>query len=53
MVTDLNGRILFQKLVEKPSETEQHALPLGKHAGIYLIKVGSSKETVSTKVIKP
>lgn len=53
MVTDLNGRILFQKSVDKPVENESHALPLGKNTGLYLINVGTIKESVSVKVIKP
>ncbi|MCF0053448.1 Ig-like domain-containing protein [Dyadobacter sp. LJ53] len=53
MVTDLNGRSLFQKSIEKPSETERHTLPLGKNAGLYLIKIGSAKESVLLKVVKP
>jgi len=53
MVTDLTGRILVQKLVEIPAENEHHVLPLGKNAGLYLIKVGTAKESVSVKVVKP
>ena len=53
MVTDLNGHVLSQKLVEKPLDNEHHAVPLGKNAGLYLIKVGTSKESISVKVVKP
>ena len=53
MVTDLTGRILSQKLVAKPAENEHHVLQLDKNAGLYLIKVGTSKESVSVKVVKP
>jgi uncharacterized protein YjdB len=53
MVTDLTGRILSQKLVEKPLENEQHSMQLGKSAGLYLIKVGTARESVSVKVLKP
>ena len=53
MVADLNGRVLFQKQIEKPVKNEQHALPLGKNAGLYLIKVSTLKESVSLKVVKP
>ena len=53
MVTDLTGRILSQKLVVKPAENEHHVLQLGKNAGLYLIKVGTAKESVSVKVVKP
>ncbi|MEO6286303.1 MAG: Ig-like domain-containing protein [Dyadobacter sp.] len=52
-VTDLNGRALFRKSVQKPFDTERHLLPLGKNAGLYLIKIGSSKESVILKVVKP
>ncbi|TDE17361.1 Ig-like domain-containing protein [Dyadobacter psychrotolerans] len=53
LVADLKGRVLFQKLVDKPVENEQHTLPLGKNSGLYLIKVGTSKETLSLKIVKP
>jgi len=52
-VTDLNGRALFEKSIAKPLQSERHAIPLGKTTGLYLIKIGSSKETVLLKVIKP
>jgi hypothetical protein len=52
-VTDLNGRALYRKSVAKPVDTERHLLPLGKNAGLYLIRVGSSKEAVVVKVVKP
>ncbi len=53
LVADLNGHVLFEKQVEKPQVNEQHALPLGKNAGLYLIKVSTLKESVSLKVVKP
>lgn len=52
-VTDVNGRSLFRKSVEKPAGTGRHTLPLGKNAGLYLIKVASSKEVIVLKVVKP
>lgn len=52
MVTDLNGRILFQKLVDNPVENEEYVLPLGKNSGLYIIKAGTIKQSVSVKVIK-
>ena len=52
-VTDVNGRSLFRKSVEKPAETGRHTLPLGKNAGLYLIKIASSKEVIVLKVVKP
>lgn len=53
LVADVSGRILFEKQIEKPEKNEQHALPLGKNAGLYLIKVSTLKESVSLKVVKP
>jgi uncharacterized protein YjdB len=52
-VTDLNGRALYRKAITKPADKERHSLPLGKNAGLYLIRVGSSKEAVVVKVVKP
>jgi len=52
-VTDANGRSLFKKSVEKPVDNERHALPLGKSAGLYLIRIASSKEVTVLKVVKP
>jgi hypothetical protein len=51
-VTDLNGRALYRKSIAKPADTERHLLPLGKNAGLYLIKVGSAREAVVLKVVK-
>jgi uncharacterized protein YjdB len=53
IVTDANGRSLFRKSIEKPADTERHALPLGKNAGLYLIKIATAKEAVVLKVVKP
>jgi len=53
MVTDLTGRILSQKLIERPAANEHQILPLGKNAGLYLIKVGTVKESISVKIVKP
>jgi uncharacterized protein YjdB len=53
IVTDANGRSLFRKSIEKPAGTERHALPLGKNAGLYLIKIATTKEAVVLKVVKP
>jgi hypothetical protein len=53
IVTDKNGRALFRKSIQKPSEIERHALPVGKSAGLYLIRVESGRETSVIKVIKP
>lgn len=52
-VTDVNGRSLFKKSVEKPVDNEHHALPLGKSAGLYLIRIASSKDVMVLKVLKP
>lgn len=52
-VTDLRGVQLFQKIVKDPSHTEQHVLPLGKTAGLYLINVTSLNQNVVVKLIKP
>ncbi|MGN7889819.1 Ig-like domain-containing protein [Dyadobacter sp. 22481] len=51
-VTDVNGRSLFSKSIPKPADQERHTLPLGKTAGLYLIKVGSAREGVVLKVVK-
>jgi hypothetical protein len=51
-VTDVNGRPLFSKSIPKPADQERHTLPLGKTAGLYLIKVGSAREAVVLKVVK-
>lgn len=51
-VLDLNGRALFEKSISKPGQTERHILPLGKNAGLYLIKIGSRKDVVVLKVLK-
>lgn len=51
-VTDVNGRSLFSKSIPKPADQERHILPLGKNAGLYLIKVGSAREAVVLKVVK-
>jgi uncharacterized protein YjdB len=53
IVTDKNGRALYRKSIEKPSEIEQHSLPVGKGSGLYLIRVESGRETSVIKVIKP
>jgi hypothetical protein len=52
MVTDVNGRSLFSKSIPKPAAQERHTLPLGKAAGVYLIKVGSGRESVVLKIMK-
>ncbi len=52
-VADANGRSLFRKSVERPVDNEHHALPLGKNAGLYLIRVASSKEVMVLKIVKP
>jgi uncharacterized protein YjdB len=52
-VTDLRGVQLFEKIVKEPSHTEQHVLPLGKSAGLYLINVTSLNQNVVVKLIKP
>jgi hypothetical protein len=51
-VTDVNGRPLFSKSIQKPADRERHTLPLGKTAGLYLIKVSSAREVVVLKVVK-
>lgn len=52
-VADANGRSLFRKSVEKPVDNEHHALPLGKNAGLYLVRIASSKEVMVLKIVKP
>ena len=52
-VADANGRSLFNKSIGKSAETERHALPLGKNAGLYLIRIASPKEVIVLKVVKP
>ncbi|MDJ1505694.1 Ig-like domain-containing protein [Xanthocytophaga agilis] len=51
-VVDTKGSVLLEKTVSAPLENTIQTVPLGKQAGIYLIRLGSGTQTTSVKVIK-
>ena len=52
-VTDVKGIRLLERTIANPSSKERYTLPLGKQPGLYIIRVGTQKESVAVKVIKP
>ncbi|RRB06879.1 putative Ig domain-containing protein [Larkinella rosea] len=54
MVTDVNGRLVHERVVEKAGQIEKQTLPVGKApAGLLLVRVQRGLTSVIVKIIKP
>ncbi|WP_461148923.1 glycosyl hydrolase [Spirosoma pulveris] len=53
VVTDAKGNTLLAKEIEHAADVETHSLPLGKTAGVYLIRVSKQNESQLLKVVRP
>jgi hypothetical protein len=53
-LTDLNGRLISERLVEQPGLVEHQALPVSKAMmGLLLLSVQSGLQSVTVKLVKP
>ncbi|NEU70080.1 T9SS type A sorting domain-containing protein [Spirosoma agri] len=52
-LTDLNGKPLFEQLIESVTSGQQQVIPMNHRAGVYLLRATSDTERTTIKLVKP
>ncbi|GAB3740742.1 cellulose binding domain-containing protein [Spirosoma lituiforme] len=52
-LTDLNGKPLFEQLIESVTSGQQQVIPMNHRAGTYLLRATSDTERATIKLVKP
>ncbi|WP_338874706.1 cellulose binding domain-containing protein [Spirosoma sp. SC4-14] len=52
-LTDMNGKLLYEQVLEPTAGSQTQAIPMRRQAGVYLLRAITDNENARVKLIKP